>query len=302
MQRVQPLPKIGWLQTRSMITIIGSFVSPYVRKVLACLNLKGLAYEVDPITPFFGNDEFERLSPLRRIPVLIDGDFSISDSIGDLRLSRRGLSRPPAVPRRRQGPRPRPLARGICRHAARRRVHLGLLLPEDRAPAGVGGAGRRGADRESASERIFPPRSTISSRNCRRTASCSARSASPTSPSRASSATALMRASRSTPRAGRAPQAFVERTLAHPALAALLPFEDVQRSAEIKGRRQALLDAGAPLTAETMGLRAPKRGMMRLERCVQWWWPEIQCSSRVRSDRLDGMSPASSRGCSSSGS
>ena len=62
------------------VTIIGSFVSPYVRKVLACLNLKGIAYEVDPITPFYGNDEFARLSPLRRIPVLIDGDFSASDS------------------------------------------------------------------------------------------------------------------------------------------------------------------------------------------------------------------------------
>jgi glutathione S-transferase len=62
------------------LTIIGSFVSPYVRKVLACINLKGLDYEVDPITPFFGNDEYQRLSPLRRIPVLIDGDFSISDS------------------------------------------------------------------------------------------------------------------------------------------------------------------------------------------------------------------------------
>src|SRR5919112_4156487 len=60
--------------------IIGSFVSPYVRKVLACMNLKGLPYEIDPITPFYGNDEFQRLSPLRRIPVLIDGDFHISDS------------------------------------------------------------------------------------------------------------------------------------------------------------------------------------------------------------------------------
>ena len=40
------------------LTIIGSYVSPYVRKVLACMNLKGLTYEVDPITPFFGNDEF----------------------------------------------------------------------------------------------------------------------------------------------------------------------------------------------------------------------------------------------------
>src|SRR5205085_511365 len=62
------------------LTIIGSYVSPYVRKVLACMNLKGIEYEVDPITPFFGNDEFRRLSPLCRIPVLIDGDFSISDS------------------------------------------------------------------------------------------------------------------------------------------------------------------------------------------------------------------------------
>ena len=62
------------------LTIIGSYVSPYVRKVLACMNLKGLDYQVDPITPFFGNDEFERLSPLRRIPVLIDGDLAVSDS------------------------------------------------------------------------------------------------------------------------------------------------------------------------------------------------------------------------------
>jgi glutathione S-transferase len=49
--------------------IIGSYVSPYVRKVLACLALKELSYEIDPITPFFGGDEFERLSPLRRIPI-----------------------------------------------------------------------------------------------------------------------------------------------------------------------------------------------------------------------------------------
>src|SRR3954453_16290482 len=63
-----------------MIRIIGSYVSPYVRKVLACLNLKGLDYEIDPITPFFGNDEYQRLSPLRRIPVLVDGGVSICDS------------------------------------------------------------------------------------------------------------------------------------------------------------------------------------------------------------------------------
>ena len=31
-----------------MIHIIGGFVDPYVRKVLACLNLKGVALEVNP--------------------------------------------------------------------------------------------------------------------------------------------------------------------------------------------------------------------------------------------------------------
>ena len=40
-----------------MIRIIGSFVSPYVRKVLACMNLKQLAYEVDPITPFYSSSQ-----------------------------------------------------------------------------------------------------------------------------------------------------------------------------------------------------------------------------------------------------
>jgi len=47
------------------LTIIGSYVSPYVRKVLACMNLKGLDFEVDPITPFFGNEEFRRVSPIK---------------------------------------------------------------------------------------------------------------------------------------------------------------------------------------------------------------------------------------------
>ena len=57
---------------------------------------------------------------------------------------------------------------------------------------------------------------------------------------------------------------FVERTLAHDSIASLLPYEDVQRSVEIKSRRQALLDAGAPLTSETLGQREPRKGYMRL--------------------------------------
>jgi glutathione S-transferase len=62
------------------LLVVGSYLSPYVRKVLVCLEVKGLAYEVDHIVPFFGDDRFSRLSPLRRIPVLVDGDLVLSDS------------------------------------------------------------------------------------------------------------------------------------------------------------------------------------------------------------------------------
>lgn len=63
-----------------MITIIGNTVSPYVRKILVILTIKGIPFEIDPIVPFFGDDEFAKLSPLRRVPVLIDGDVVINDS------------------------------------------------------------------------------------------------------------------------------------------------------------------------------------------------------------------------------
>ncbi len=60
--------------------IVGNYLSPYVRKALVCLELKGIAYEIDPIVPFYGDDRFSKLSPLRRIPVLIDGDLVLTDS------------------------------------------------------------------------------------------------------------------------------------------------------------------------------------------------------------------------------
>src|SRR5262245_39659745 len=62
------------------VRIVGSYVSPYVRKVLVCLHLKGVPYEIDPIVPFMGGDAFSTLSPLRRIPVLIDDRVTLADS------------------------------------------------------------------------------------------------------------------------------------------------------------------------------------------------------------------------------
>lgn len=62
------------------LIVIGNYLSPYVRKVLVCLEIKGLDYHIDPVTPFLGSDAFSRLSPLRRIPVLLDGDLVLNDS------------------------------------------------------------------------------------------------------------------------------------------------------------------------------------------------------------------------------
>jgi glutathione S-transferase len=62
------------------VRIVGSYLSPYVRKVLVCLHAKGIAYEIDPIIPFMGDDGFSALSPLRRIPVLVDDRVTLCDS------------------------------------------------------------------------------------------------------------------------------------------------------------------------------------------------------------------------------
>ena len=68
------------MSTLKPATIIGGPVSPYVRKVIAVCEMKGVPYQVDPIVPFFGDDRFSELNPLRRIPVFIDDQVSVSDS------------------------------------------------------------------------------------------------------------------------------------------------------------------------------------------------------------------------------
>jgi glutathione S-transferase len=60
--------------------VIGGPASPYVRKVLTALHIKGIEFTIDPIVPFFGNDAFSKLSPLRRVPVYIDDSVTLCDS------------------------------------------------------------------------------------------------------------------------------------------------------------------------------------------------------------------------------
>jgi len=245
------------------LTVIGSFVSPYVRKVLACMNLKGLDYEVDPITPFFGNQEYERLSPLRRIPVLIDGDFSVSDSSVICAYLDEAYPDRPLLPAE---PRDRARARWFEEYADTRlgdvfiwnlfyqkvvhplvwdepgdQARISKALDED-IPAALdylegelpadgflfGDIGLADIAVASFFQNGFYAAFSVDDGRWPRTA------------------------------------AFVERTLAHPCVAPLLEYEAIQRNADIKGRRQALLDAGVRLTETTMGQREPRRGYMPL--------------------------------------
>jgi glutathione S-transferase len=246
-----------------MIRIIGSFVSPYVRKVLACMNLKGLRYEVDPITPFYGNDEFERLSPLRRIPVLIDGDFSLSDSSVICAYLEDAHPGHPLLP---ADAKDRARARWFEEFADTRLGDLfiwGLFYQKVVHPLVWGEPGDQTRVEKTLNEDIpavldylerqLPVKGFLFGE-------IGVADISIASFFRNGAYAGFETDAKRWPRTA----AFVERTLAHACFADLLRFENVQRSAEIRGRRQALLDAGAPLTADTMGLREPRRGMMRL--------------------------------------
>jgi glutathione S-transferase len=245
------------------LTIIGSYVSPYVRKVLACMNLKGLSFEVDPITPFYGNEEFRRLSPLCRIPVLVDGDFSISDSSVICAYLDETYPGHPLFP---PDPKDRARARWFEEFADTRLGDIfiwGLFYQKIVHPLVWGEPGDAARIEKSLNEDIpaaldylegeLPGEgflfgdigvADISIASFFRNGAYAGFSVDgarwPTT------------------------AAFVERTLAHPCIADLLRFEEVQRNADIKGRRQALLDAGARLTATSLGVREPRRGMMRL--------------------------------------
>ncbi|HYI39182.1 MAG TPA: glutathione S-transferase family protein [Allosphingosinicella sp.] len=244
--------------------IIGSYVSPYVRKVLACLALKGLDYEIDPITPFYGNDAFERLSPLRRIPVLIEGDLTLCDSSVICAWLDEAYWERPLLP---ASPADRARARWLEEYADTRLGDVfiwGLFYPKFVHPIVWGEPGDPARIAKTLAEDLPREFDYLESEL-------------PASGFLFGDGIGLADIALATffrngayvgvePDRARWPAtaAFVERALAHPCFAALLPFEQVQLGTTPAGRRQALLAAGAPLSAETMATREPRRGVMRL--------------------------------------
>jgi glutathione S-transferase len=68
------------IQSNPKATVIGSPVSPFVRKVLVICALKSIEVEIDPVVAFYTGDAFEAISPLRRIPVYRDDRVTLCDS------------------------------------------------------------------------------------------------------------------------------------------------------------------------------------------------------------------------------
>ena len=250
--------------SKPRMKIIGSYVSPYVRKVMACIHLKGLDYEIDPITAFYGNQEFERLSPLRRIPVLIDGGVALSDSSVICAYLDEKHPEPPLLP---SGVADRARARWFEEYADTRLGDVfiwGLFYQKVVRPIIWGEAGDEDRIAKTQTEDLpremdylegelpaggflFGERIGLAD-------------------------IAIASFFRNGAYAGFEPDperwprtaAYVDRALAQNCFERFLPFEEVQRGTTPQRRREALLAAGAPLTDETLGTREAKRGVMRL--------------------------------------
>lgn len=63
-----------------MMKIYGNIASPYVRKVLAALAMKQLPFERIEQMPFMNDKEYQKISPLGKIPAMQHDDLTVSDS------------------------------------------------------------------------------------------------------------------------------------------------------------------------------------------------------------------------------
>jgi len=248
---------------RPPVTIIGSYVSPYVRKVLACLLLKGLEFEIDPITPFYADEEFSRLSPLRRIPVFIDGDVVLCDSSVICAYLDDAIPEPPLLP---TAPADRARARWLEEFADTRLGDVfiwGLFYQLNVHPVVWGEPGDQERIERTLAQDIPQAmdylEAELSADGYLFDAIGLADIAIASFFRNASYAGFTIDAAR-WPRTA----AFVARVLDHWTFQQLYRFESVQLGTNPAGRRQALHEAGARLTATSFGTREPRRGIMRL--------------------------------------
>lgn len=248
---------------REPVQIVGSYASPYVRKVLVALDLKGLSYEIDPIIPFMGNDAFSKLSPIRRIPVLVDDQVTLCDSSViceylDDRYPDRPL-KPSAAPDRAR-------ARWLEEFADTRmgEVFIWRLFNQVAINPFVWGVPTDQQILDRTLQQDIPHvldylESELPADGFVFGELSIADVAIAAFFRNAAFARYRVDAER-WPRTA----AFVDRTLALESFRKLVPFEDVMMRTPPAKQRQALAVVGAPLTATSYGTTAPRRGLMNV--------------------------------------
>ena len=243
--------------------IIGSYLSPYVRKVLVCLDIKGIAYEIDPIVPFYGNDAFARLSPVRRIPVLIDDSVTLADSSVICEYLDERYPEPHLFP---QGAQHRARARWLEEFADTRmgEVFIWHLFNQLVIRRFVWGETPDEQVLKRAREEEIPQVLAYLEGELPKDGFLFG------AISVADIALAAFFRNAAFARypidAARWPKtaAYAGRTLDHPGFVKLRPFEELLLRTPIANHRTALKDAGAPVSAETFGTSVPRRGLLTI--------------------------------------
>jgi glutathione S-transferase len=243
--------------------VVGSYISPYVRKVLVTLELKGVPYEIDPIIPFYGNDEFSRVSPVRRIPVLMDDRVTLADSTVICEYLEDRYPDPALLP---DQPEDRARVRWLEEYADTRmgEVFIWRLFNQKAINRFVWGESadqavlRRALDEEIPSildylEHELPEAGFLCG-------SLSIADIAIASFFRNAAFARFAVDARRWPKTA----AFVDRTLALPAFERLRPFEELSMRTSIARHREVLREAGAPVAANTFFNETPRRGMMTL--------------------------------------
>jgi len=245
------------------VRIVGSYLSPYVRKVLACLDLKGLDYEIDPIVPFMGDERFTRLSPLRRVPVLIDERVTLADSSVICQYLEDRYPAPALYPADLVD---RARARWLEEYADSRMGDVfiwGLFNHAVIAPAVWGTPRDRAVIERMVSEEIPPVLDYLETQ-----VPGEGFLFGPPGIADISIAVFLRNAAFARyavdPERWPATARYADRVLAEPCLAKLQPFEALMLRTRIPEQRAALAAAGAPVCAETVGGDTPVRGVMRV--------------------------------------
>jgi glutathione S-transferase len=245
------------------VKIIGSYLSPYVRKVLAVLHWKQIAYEIDPIVAFMGDERFSRLSPVRRIPVLIDDRVTLCDSSVICQYLEDRYPRPHLYP---ADVADRARARWLEEYADTRMGDVFIWQLFDQVAIGPYVWGRKTDEialrktlREEMPqvlgylESVLPRDGFVFGELSIADISIAVFFRNATFARYAVDAQAFPRTA-----------AFVERVLAQECLARLRPFEEKMLRVPIARQREALIEMGAPIMAETYGTATPRRGLMRI--------------------------------------